>query len=353
VSATRWLSLAGVVAWGSSVLAWIISIVVQQFDPIPTWLYDWHVYAAAATALLEGTLYFEPLESAFPLPVVIFNYPPLSALIVTPLLLLPDQVAGTLWVVSNIAAMGAAAVLVARILRLSNGVAWAGIGFFVFTFNPWAWLALLGNNTPLVLLLVVAFAHYHVAGHRGRAGVLLGLAIGLKLWPASLLPLLFRERRWHSLLWAVGISAAVVVATVAWLGPDVIGPAADSMRARDDIKPTNPVFGITWLRENIDWWPSWGGYAIAALLVLIPARGGLGLGLGILAGMAAVPNLWRHYLPTVAVGILLLAFGIRDARHDREGRASSAPARAVDEPRSPDPESRHQGIGQVVEVQRR
>jgi hypothetical protein len=55
------------------------------------------------------------------------------------------------------------------------------------------------------------------------------------------------------------------------------------------------------------------------VLVLIPARGRLGLGLGILAGMAAVPNLWRHYLPTVAVGFLLLAFGTRDPRRDPGG----------------------------------
>jgi hypothetical protein len=109
----------------------------------------------------------------------------------------------------------------------------------------------------------------------------------------------------------VGIVAVVGLATITWLEPAVVGPAVDSIRSRDDIKPGNVVFGITWLRESLDWWPSWGGYAIAAALAVIPARGRLGLGLGMLAGMAAVPNLWRHYLPTVAVGLLLVAFGIR------------------------------------------
>jgi hypothetical protein len=318
-----WLRWVGIVAWVSSLVAWVVQITVQQFDPIPTWLYDWHVYAAAARAFLEGTLYSEPLTSTFPLPVVVFNYPPLSALVVAPLLLLPDQVAGTLWVTANIAAMGGAALLTARLLRLSDADAWAGIGFFVFTFNPWSWLALLGNNTPLVLVLVVWFAHYHVNGRQGWAGVLLGVAIGLKLWPVTLLPLLLRERHWRSLLVVAGISVAVGLTTVVWLGPDVIGPAADSLRSRDDIKPGNLIFGITWLRENVDWWPSWGGYAVAIGLAVIPARGRLGLGLGILAGMAAVPNLWRHYLPTVAVGFLLVAFGLREALRQRHSKQAA------------------------------
>lgn len=322
--ATRLLRWVGIGAWVTSVLAWAIRLTVQQFNPIPTWLYDWHVYASAAAGLLQGTLYEAPLQSEFPLPVTVFNYPPLSALVVAPLLLLPDQVAGTLWVAANIAAMGAAAVITARLLRLSQAVAWAGIGFYVFTFNPWYWLALLGNNTPLVLLLVVAFAGYHSASQRGRAGLLLGIAIAMKLWPAALIPLLLRERRWQSVVWVAGICAGVGVATLAWLGPDVIGPAADAMRSRDDIKPGNPVFGITWLRENIDWWPSWGGYAVAAALVAIPARGRLGLGLGILAGMAAVPNLWRHYLPTVFVGFLLLAFGRRHSGAETHPPESTA-----------------------------
>lgn len=323
LSAARVLRWVGIVAWVVSALAWVARLVGQQFIPQPTWLYDWHVYSAAASSLVERTLYYAPLESAFPLPVTVFNYPPLSALAVVPLLLLPDQVAGTMFVTANIAAMAAAAILAARLMRLSEAAAWAGLGFYVFTFNPWAWLALLGNNTPLVLLLVVAFGHFHLERRQGLAGVLLGIAIGLKLWPAALLPLLIREGQWRSLLWAAGIGVAVGLATVAWLGPDVIGPAADALRSRGVIKPENPVFGITWLRENLDWWPWWGGYAIAAALALIPARGRLGLGLGILAGMAAIPNLWRHYLPTALIGFLLVAFGLKELRRAESKRLDS------------------------------
>jgi hypothetical protein len=307
--AGRFARWADIVVWTSIALVWALRLVIQQFHPLPAWLYDWHVYAAAAKELVDRTLYYVPLHSAFPLPVEVFNYPPLSGFVAAPLLLLPDQVAGTLWVAANVAAEGIAAVLVARLLRLSNAVAWAGIAFFIFSFNPWGWLELLGNNTPLVLLLVAGFAHYHTAGHQRRAGVLLGVAIGMKLWPLALLPLLLRERRWSSLLVVGGIVLATGVATVAWLGFGVIGPLIDALEFRVTI--SSDIYGITWLSHNIDWWPSWGGYAIAAVLAFIPAKGRLGLGLGILAGMAAVPNLWRHYLSTVFVGLLLVAFGLR------------------------------------------
>jgi hypothetical protein len=311
----RWV---GIVVWTSIALAWALRIVIQQFDPLPSWLYDWHVYAAAAKGLVEGTLYHVPLHSAFPLPVEVFNYPPLSAFVAAPLLLLSDQVAGTLWVATNVAAEGIAAILVARLLRLSDAVVWAGVAFFIFSFNPWGWLELVGNNTPLVLLLVAGFARYHTAGHQRRAGALLGIAIGMKLWPAALLPLLLRERRWSSLLVVGGIIFAAGVATVAWLGSGVIGPLVGALQVRGTITQDNPVYGITWLSQNIDWWPSWGGSVIAAALAFIPANGRLGLGLGILAGMAAVPNLWRQYLSTVFVGLLLVAFGLWGRWRDRD-----------------------------------
>ena len=48
------------------------------------WLFDWHVYAAAAKDLVQGELYRVPLVSAFPIPVTGFNYPPGSALTAIP-----------------------------------------------------------------------------------------------------------------------------------------------------------------------------------------------------------------------------------------------------------------------------
>ena len=69
-----------------------------------------------------------------------------------------------------------------------------------------------------------------------------------------------------------------------------------------------------------------GGFAVAAILLAIPARRKIGLGLGILAGMAAVPNLWVHYVPTIIVGSLLIASGVYAARRTANFDAADAPA---------------------------
>jgi hypothetical protein len=81
--------------------------------------------------------------------------------------------------------------------------------------------------------------------------------------------------------------------------------------------PTQFLFGFSWLRFHTDWWPQWGGYAVAVLLLLIPATGLTGYGIATLAGLSAIPNLWRHYLGTIVFGFALLARGLFDRYGDR------------------------------------
>ena len=86
--------------------------------------------------------------------------------------------------------------------------------------------------------------------------------------------------------------------------------------------------GLAWLREAFEWWPEWGGFAVSALLLLIPARGLTGYGLATLAGMAAIPNLWRHYIETVVFGGVLIWRGLTASRgeaHKSEHAASFKP----------------------------
>jgi hypothetical protein len=311
-----WVRVGGVLAWVLATALWVSFLAIQQFSARYTWLLDWHVYAAGARDLLDRTLYQTPLESAYRLPVDAFNYPPLSAAVAVPFLGLPDQLAGTIWVAMSLVAMAAAVVLTARLMEVRDVLAWSGFGFLAYTLHPWFVLALLGNNTPFVLLAVVAFAHEHLAGRERRAGLLLGVAIGLKLWPAFLIPLLLRERRWVSLLWAAGFVAATGIAAILWLGPDSIAPALRAFGVRDQVGGENIVLGFSWLREAFGV-PTWLAVAAAIAMVAIPVRGKLGLGLGILAGLAVVPNLWRSYLPTIVVALLLIARGFLD-RANRE-----------------------------------
>ena len=315
---TRWVGILGVACWIAGILISSLIVLLGIRLASGAWLYDWHVYAAGATDLLQGKLYEAPLRSAFPLPVESFNYPPLAALVAIPLLVLPDQLAGTIWVILNIAAVAGSALFLFKVLGVDRPWSWAGIAFALYSVHPWAISVAVGNNNPIVLLLVTGFVYRHVTNHPRSAGILLGAAIGMKLWPAALLPLLIRERRWRALGWTLAVVGAVGALTVVWLGLDVIGAALASLQVRDEIEPGRMVLGVTWLRETFEWWPWWGGFAVAGLIMAIPARGLAGLGLGVLAGLAAVPNLWAQYLPAIAVGFVLLATGII-RRSDRVG----------------------------------
>ena len=99
-------------------------------------------------------------------------------------------------------------------------------------------------------------------------------------------------------------------------------------------RPTQILIGLTWLRVHTDWWPDWGGYAIAALLLLIPVKGRLGYGVATFAGMAAIPNLWRHYIGTIAFATVLVVAGLI---RRREGAVSADAKSAEPIPRLDDP----------------
>jgi hypothetical protein len=323
--ARAWLIRLSPYAWAATILLWASSVVIwldRFMDltrvPLPAWLNDWHVYAAGARDLLAGTLYQVPLVSDYPIPVNAFNLPPASAVTPIPFLLLPDNAAGTLFVVVNLACVAGAAVLTARIIGLERVWLWSGAGFFAYTFSDWVPAAFLGNNTPMVLLFVAGAIAAHLASRTVLGGVLLGVAIASKLWPAALLVPLARERAWATLGWAVGTAGVIMVVLLAWLGgPDVVRPMISAFSIDIDPNPRQVLLGFTWLRVHTDWWPEWGGYAAAVLLLLIPARGLTGYGLATIAGLAAIPNLWRHYLTTLAFGVVLLAAGLARLRRER------------------------------------
>jgi len=198
--------------------------------------------------------------------------------------------------------MAGACVLAARVLRVDPG--WGGIGFGLFSIYPWAPSTLLGNINPLVLFLVLLFAELHLRGKQVESGIVLGIAVGLKLWPITLLPLLFRERRWSAIVWLVWLVVLQAGVTLVLLRADVIPHLIANLTYRLPLGPEDFVIGPS----ALEWWPLWGGYVLAAILLLVPSRGRMGIGFAMLAGMALVPNLWRHYFPTVAAaGLLILA----------------------------------------------
>jgi hypothetical protein len=116
---------------------------------------------------------------------------------------------------------------------------------------------------------------------------------------------------------------APAVISLLWLGSDAVQPAVNALQVRGAADPWNPVLYVSWLRETFTWWPAWAAYVIAAGLALIPARGMLGVGLGILSGLAVVPNLWRTYLPTLVVAGLFVGAGLRELWKRRQSGANT------------------------------
>ena len=309
--ALPWLFVVvGALAWALAInRAFAVHEFVTSQHP-EAWLYDWWVYVAGSNDLLSRTLYEVPLS--YPgrsLPVEAFNLPPLAA--VWPLLLswLPPATAGALWVLGGgLLWIGSWLFATARVMEIPHAWAFVGAAALWYSGTPAFTLHLsLGNINDVVLGLIVAFVVLHQREHHSTAGIVLAIAIGTKIWPAALLVLSARERRWRELAWCVGSLSAIAIATIAWLGVDALSNSISALQVRDEVDPANPVLWTTWLREHTDWWPAWGAAVIAAGCVIYPARGILGLGLGILAGLTLVPNIWSHYLPTMVFGLALVA----------------------------------------------
>lgn len=309
--------------WLSSV-AQILLAYARRVPRVDVWLYDWNVYHAAAGDLIDRTLYRMPLlEPGHALPIGTFNYPPLAAGWALPLLPLGREPGGIVWLMAGVVAIAAGALLGARALGLRWIWAWVIAGAAVAVY-PWTQYftvdVTLGNNNHLIFALMAGFMLAHLGGHQRVAGVLLALAIGTKLWPLALVVLLVRERRWSELRWATGVLAAQGVVTLVWLGPDVLAPMAGGVLGQNLAHDTGiaavlwtTAFGLMW-----DWWPAWGGYAVAAGLLLVPASGRLGLGLGIIAGLSLNTNLWHHYAPVFVLGLAMVGVGAFRRLHRRQ-----------------------------------
>lgn len=203
--------------------------------------------------------------------------------------------------------------LTLRILLVPFAWVWTGIGVAAYSviFYWFGANILLGNINHLVLGLLAAFIVAHVRGSDRVGGLLLGLAIAIKLWPVALVVPLLRGRRWKSTKWAIVTAAIATAIPLAWLGPEAIAPMIESMRLRVPIEPGVAVLWATALREMWSWWPTWGSIALAVVLLAIPMRGLGGIGLAIIAGVSVIPNIWDHYLPTLLVALALLLTRVR------------------------------------------
>ena len=168
-------------------------------------------------------------------------HPPTSVLAILPLALLDYPRAGTLWNVTSLIALAASLVLIARDLNIALP-AWSIL--------PMVTLGLLCSptrtqisqgqwNAPLLLLLTLAWVEER-RGRDSRAGIWIGIAATLKLFPIFFLFYYVIWRRWRAVIAGFVVVVTLSVITVAFLGLDAFPTYFDR------VLPTLDLFRSEW-----------------------------------------------------------------------------------------------------------
>jgi alpha-1,2-mannosyltransferase len=300
---------------------------------------DFGVYYQAGRALLEGRS---------PYSVAGFLYPPPGAFLFAPFAALPFRTARIVWfVVGQLCMLGAAAgawrwLGGGGIVLLAVGAVW-GLSGPVVEENLF-----LGQVQPLLLALIVS-ALWQLDRRPRTAGMLIGCAAAVKVWPAGLLlPLIARRRRRAAGAALISTAALVAVPLLALaFRPPPLRPApADRLFLAGSPAPLNFSLPAVVLRltdpprtESLPMLPTaWrqgsnpallrlppsrralsvsvavavlvlGGAAVARTLRALPAGRGDGhvLAATISILLAALPISWFHYQLLQFPGLALLA----------------------------------------------
>src|SRR5713101_258415 len=174
---------------------------------------DLDAYLTAGRAVLQRQPLYAPfLHHPFPDPALrpAYIYPPLFALLVAPLALLPLAAANVIWLVLGQVALAAALVLMVRRLNPSAGAVTAIVCATV-TFYP-LWIDAAQGQANLLVLLLVSAGIAGIVQGKPTFGAFLGVAVALKVTPLILLAWLLVERRFREAAWMLGAFAVLTAA---------------------------------------------------------------------------------------------------------------------------------------------
>jgi alpha-1,2-mannosyltransferase len=174
---------------------------------------DLDAYLAAGRAVWRDQPLYAPfLHHPFPDPALrpAYIYPPVFALIMAPLGLIPDAAANIIWLLIGQAALAAALVITLRWLRPS-AAAMVVILCATVTFYP-LWIDAVQGQANLLVLLLVTAGIAGVVQNKPGFGAAFGLAAALKLTPLILLVWLLLDRRFREAAWMIGAFAAITAA---------------------------------------------------------------------------------------------------------------------------------------------
>lgn len=207
-----------------------LALAARDLIPIPPQV-DFTTYYLAARALAAGQ---SPYDQAVlnrlaaeggGLDVVAYIYPPVFAVLLRPLAMLPHPTAAAVWFWLNLAWLVAGVALVARWLALGPAALAAGL-LWAALLPPTHDTLLLGQVNTLLLALVAGALlavgrEPRGAGGELAGGALLALAAVIKLFPAVFVLVLAAHGRWRAVAaFGVGV-VALMAAGVGWGG----GPA--------------------------------------------------------------------------------------------------------------------------------
>lgn len=154
--------------------------------------------------------------------VVVNAHPPTSILMFVPFALLNYEDALFAWNVVSLIAIGLSCWLILRGLEVSP-TAWSLLPLLtlLLLFSPFRKQLALGQFNALLLLLLVCLWRAERSGWEATAGLLLGVATAVKLYPGFFFVFFLLQRRWRILAWGVASFACCTLLTAALLGFDV------------------------------------------------------------------------------------------------------------------------------------
>lgn len=296
---------------------------IGEFDPYPPYRIDLDVYRLGAQVFLDGGNLYGPLpdtEIGANLP---FTYPPLAAMLFVPLTFFPMYAANLLFSAVTVGLVGLVAFVVVRELTALRGVALAVATLAALAGSLWLGPVRETIEFGQVNVVLMALVVVDVVLGRGRRwqGVLVGLAIAIKLTPVVFLGYFLIRRDWRALATAVGSAVGLTLLGFLLRWEDSVTYWTDALRDPTRIgrlayvgnQSLNGLLHRLGLDEHVTvvWfllcaalglsllWVMWrqfaGGHDVAAMLTMA------------FFALLASPVSWSHHWVWASPALILLA----------------------------------------------
>jgi hypothetical protein len=261
------------------------------------------------------------------------NLPPFVAVISAPLGLLPFPAASALWFLLELGLLAALARLLFQSLPARVTHLRVLCTFLILVL--WTPVSLELSEGQLQLALAVLLLGSLVAARSGRngvAGLLLGFAVAIKLFPLAVVGVLLLQRRFAIVFWSIATAAALTIGSMLIVGPEAISSylALTSASSRywlgSDTNHSIPAAawrtfaGSHLFAPLIDYpalaWPAAGVAALSIIVVVVRLmRRPRGLDATYAAGIGAMlllsPVVWQHYYVLLIWPIWMLGVELR------------------------------------------